>query len=177
MPASGQMKKIILFVAVLFLTVSVFSQDEKKVKIPSVNLKALDGSIVNSEEIAKEGKIVIISFWATWCKPCIKELTAVAEIYEDWQDELDFEMYAISIDDANSSSRVAPFVNSKGWEYKVLLDENSDFKRAMNVVNVPHTFILDAEGNILWQHTGYASGDEEEYLEVAKKIENGESLE
>ncbi|MBN2682845.1 MAG: TlpA family protein disulfide reductase [Bacteroidales bacterium] len=168
------MKNLILFTTVLFITFSSFSQEEKKVKLPSVNLKSLDGTVVNSEDIATEGKVVIINFWATWCKPCIKELIAIGEVYEDWQEEVDFVQYAISIDDANSSSRVAPFVNSKGWECKILLDENSEFKRAMNVVNVPHTFVLDKEGNIVWQHAGYATGDEESLLEVIKKVNNGE---
>lgn len=168
------MKKIVLLSAVIIMAFTAFSQEEKTVELPKVNLKTLDGKIISSEEIGKTGKVVVINMWATWCKPCIKELIAIAEVYEDWQEEVEFVQYAISIDDANSSSRVAPFVNSKGWECEVLIDENSDFKRAMNVVNVPHTFVLDKDGNVVWQHAGYATGDEETLLEVIKKVEKGE---
>lgn len=139
-------------------------------KIPSVNLKTIDGKNFNTSELNSIGKPIILNFWATWCKPCIKELNAISEHYADWQKETGVVLYAISIDDSKSISRVAPFVNTKGWEYVVLLDQNSDFKRAMNVINVPHSFIIDKKGNIVYQHTTYAEGDENKLFEVLKKI-------
>ena len=113
---------------------------------------------------------MIISLWATWCKPCIAELLAIADEYEDWVEETGVKLYAISIDDAKTSSRVAPFVKGKGWEYTVLLDVNSDFKRAMNVNDVPYMCILNGNGEIVWQHTSYAPGSEEEVHEIIKSL-------
>jgi hypothetical protein len=72
--------------------------------------------------------------------------------------------------------RVSPTVSGKSWEFEVLLDVNSDFKRAMNVNVPPHTFILDGEGTIVWQHVGYLDGDEQEYIEIVQKIINGDDL-
>ncbi|PLX05445.1 MAG: alkyl hydroperoxide reductase, partial [Marinilabiliales bacterium] len=92
------------------------------------------------------------------------------------QDETGVKIYAVSIDNSRSMGKVAPFVNGKGWEYEVLLDPNSAFKRAMNVVNVPHVFLLDKDGNVLYQHTTYAEGDEEELFELIKKVANGEKI-
>ncbi|MCX7863140.1 MAG: TlpA family protein disulfide reductase [Bacteroidales bacterium] len=138
--------------------------------IPSVELKTIDGKKFNSSQISNNGKPIIIDFWATWCKPCIMELNAIAEKYSDWQKETGVVLYAISIDDAKSMNRVAPFVNAKGWEYEILLDPNSDFKRAMNVINVPHTFVLDGNGNVVYQHTTYAEGDENKIYEILKKL-------
>jgi len=96
------------------------------------------------------------------------ELTAIAENYETWQKETGVVLYAVSIDDSKTMSRVSPFVNSKGWEYVVLLDPNGDFKRALNVINVPHTFLIDGSGKIIDQHTSYAQGDEEQLYEKIK---------
>jgi len=119
---------------------------------------------------------MIISFWATWCKPCVNELSAIAENYEAWQKETGVKLIAISIDDSRSMSRVAPFVNGKDWTYEVFCDPNGDFKRAMGVVNVPHTFLIDGKGNIVWQHTVFAEGDELKLYEIVKKVAAGEEI-
>lgn len=170
-----QMKKIIfIFIFSVFLNGFVFSQENSN-KLPSVDIKTLTGETFNTSEIYNDGPI-FLSFWATWCKPCIKELIAIDENYVDWQDETGLKVYAISIDDTKSTSRVAPFINGRAWEFDVLLDVNSDFKRAMNVINVPHSFILDKEGNILWQHTSYSPGDEDEIYEIIKKVAAGEKI-
>jgi peroxiredoxin len=97
-------------------------------------------------------------------------------VYSDWQKETGVKLISISIDDSKSSSKVAPYVNSKGWEFEEYLDVNSDFKRAMNVNMPPHTFILDGKGNIVWQHVGFKDGDEDQYIEVVRKIVKGEKI-
>ena len=140
-------------------------------------MKSLDGKTINSSTFSNDGKPIIISFWATWCSPCKKELNAVAEVYSDWQKETGVKLVAISLDDSRSSSKVEPYVNSKGWEYEEYIDLNSDFKRAMGVNNPPHTFILDGKGNIVWQHVGYKDGDESQYIDVVRKIIKGEKIE
>jgi peroxiredoxin len=94
------------------------------------------------------------------------------DLYPDWKEETGVELVAVSIDDQRSKNRVAPYVNSAMWDYTVLLDPNSDFARAMGVVNVPHTFLVNASGQIVWQHNNYADGDEEElYEELLKLVE------
>jgi len=143
---------------------------KKMQKIPSVDIKTLDGKIFNTANITNDGKPVIISLWATWCKPCIAELMAIADVYEDWVEETGVKLFAISVDDAKTVSRVAPFVNGKSWDYEVLLDQNWDFKRAMSVPDVPFLCILNGNGEIVWQHTSYAPGSEEEVYEIIKKI-------
>jgi hypothetical protein len=106
----------------------------------------------------------------------MKEHDAINDVYEDWVDETGVKMYAVSIDNARSSKRVLPTVNGRSWEFEVLLDPNSDFKRAMNVNVPPHTFILNGNNEIVWQHVGYLDGDELEYIEIVEKVINGESL-
>ncbi len=138
--------------------------------LPNVDVKKIDGSSFNFKNIDNNGNPIVISFWATWCKPCTKELNNIAELYEDWQDETNVKLVAVSIDDRRSQSKVAPYVNSSGWEYEIYIDPNSDLKRAMGVSTVPHTFLLDKNKQIIWQHRGYVEGDEYELFDEILKL-------
>ena len=157
------MKKSILFLLLFALMFQVSAQ------LPKIKLKDVQGNSVDVSQISNNGKPIIVSFWATWCKPCKAELNTIAEEFDDWVDETGVKLIAVSIDDARSASRVEPYINAMGWEYTVLMDPNGNMKRAMNVNNVPHTFLLDGNGKIVWDHNNYSPGDEHElYEEVVK---------
>lgn len=161
--------KQLFFVLLLFVMASTL-QAQENTSIPNVTIKTLEGQSFNTSEIKNDGKPVILSFWALWCKPCQKELDAFNEHYEEWQEETGVKIYAVSIDDSRSTARVMPLVNGKGWEFDVLLDPNSDLKRAMNVNMIPHTFLLDGNGKIVSQHTSYFEGAEFELYKEVKKL-------
>lgn len=165
--------KFIPVLLLLCLTTVIQAQDKG---IPSVNVKNMDGTTFNTGDISNDGKPIIINFWATWCSPCKRELNNIAEVYEDWVDETGVKLVAISIDDARNMAKVAPYVNGKGWEYDVYIDPNGDFKRALGVNNVPHTFLVDGNGKIVWQHNSYSEGDEDELLELIEKLNKGEKI-
>ena len=156
-----------LLIAISLVAFSCFATAQG---LPSVNLKDIYGKTVETAELAKSGQPVIISFWATWCSPCKRELNNYMEYYEDWAEEFGVTLIAISIDDQRTANRVGPYINSVEWPYTVLLDPNRDFARAMQVNNVPHTFLLDANGNVVWQNNNYSDGDEEEMYEQLKKL-------
>lgn len=166
------MKKISLFVCILFFSIATKAQN----KIPSVDIKKIAGENFNTSLLSNDGKPMIISFWATWCKPCVQELTAISEVYEEWQKETGVKVIAISTDDSRNSARVQPFVVARNWEYEIYLDPNGDFKRALNVNNIPHTFLVNGKGEIVWQHNSYTPGDEEEVFELLKKLAKGEAI-
>ena len=168
-------KTIFSFLLLALLASATFTSDGNK--IPTAVLKDLQVTKVSSSTFNNNGKPMVISFWATWCKPCKKELDAIAENYSDWQKETGVKLIAISIDDARSSSKVVTDVKAKAWEYEVYIDENQDFKRAMNVNNVPHTFLVNGNGEIVWSHNSYAEGDEIKLYENIKKVVSGEKLE
>jgi cytochrome c biogenesis protein CcmG/thiol:disulfide interchange protein DsbE len=171
------MKKLTLLVLVLFLAVSLNAQDEVKGRtLPRIDIKTLNGEIFNTSEIANDGKPMIISFFALWCKPCLKELSAISDVYEDWQEETGVKMVAISIDDARSMPNVAPFVNGNDWDFEFYCDPNGDMKRAMGVNMIPHVFLLNGKGEIVYQHTSYAEGSEEDLYDLIIKIANGENV-
>ena len=165
------MKILLIYFSFLFFMIGSTQQE-----IPSTEIQTLDKKPFNTATISNDGKPIIIHFWATWCKPCIRELATIHDEYEDWVDETGVKLIAVSIDDSRNIQKVAPFVKGKGWVYEVLLDPNGDFKRAMNVNNVPHTFVIDGNRKIVWQHNSYSSGDEEELFEIVEKVANGETL-
>lgn len=139
-------------------------------KLPSVTLQTLDGKKVDTRTWSNNGQPMIVNFWATWCAPCKRELGAIAEKYEDWQKRTGVKLIAVSIDDARSMARVAPYVNGQGWDYEVYLDPNGDLKRGLNVNNVPHTFLINGSGEIVYQHNNYEPGDENELFDQVLKL-------
>ena len=137
--------------------------------IPSVMLKDVDGRSIDTAQLSNDGKPMIIDFWATWCKPCIRELNAIKDVYPDWVEETGVKVIAVSIDEAQNAQKVKPMVSRMGWEYDVLLDPNSEFKRQMGVSDPPHVFVVDGNGNIVWNHQGYVEGSEDEIYEAVLK--------
>lgn len=164
--------KFILISTLLALTVlsgGVLAQDSSGSRLPSVKIRSVTGDLVNTADISTDNKPVIVSFWATWCKPCLQELQTYHGLYEEWQEKYGASLVAVSIDDSRNASKVAPFVKSRNWSYKVLLDINQEFKRAMNVNNVPHTFVV-MNGKVVFSHSAYSPGDEDELEALLKKL-------
>lgn len=136
--------------------------------LPSITLKDLNGNPVDISDYGRSGKITVISFWATWCGPCKKELKNINEYLEEWEEAYNMQLVAISTDDSRNTVKVKPFVNGQAWEFDVLLDVNQELMRALNAPNVPFTVIIDKNGNIVYTHLGYQEGDE---FELAEKLE------
>lgn len=157
-------KKILMLVAFAVLAVCANAQ------LPSVQLKTIDGKSVNAAELNNDGKPFVISFFATWCKPCNRELKAIHEYYPDWQDETGMKLIAISIDEAQNANKVKPLVDSEGWEYEVLLDPNSELSRSLGIQSIPHVLIIDGEGNIVESRSGYTEGSEEHIIEKIREL-------
>jgi len=149
----------------------IAAQDTTSVRtstIPSSELRTFDGSVVNSREVMDDTVPIVLTFWATWCRPCLRELNAINDVIMDWKEEANFRIVAVSIDDARTTNAVRNLVNTRSWDFEVYLDPNSDFRKLMNVAQPPHTFII-YRGAIVYQHTSYSEGDEEELFEVIKR--------
>ncbi len=158
--------KLITLLFLVSIASTVFAQKS----LPDVNIQELSGKKVNIQDYADNGKVTVLSFWATWCVPCKKELDNIAEYYEEWQEDYNMELVAISVDNARSITKIKTVVDSKGWEYEILSDKNGDLKRALNFQAVPYTMVIDTDGNIVYRHDGYVEGDEFELEEVLQKL-------
>lgn len=158
------MKKFCLLLLFSIVTLFVYSQ------IPSVIIKNIEGKNINTGTLKNNNKPFIISFFALWCKPCLRELNAISEVYEEWQKETGVKIFAISIDDGQNTDRVAPAVNGYGWNYEVLLDNNKEFMRAMNVTLIPCIFIVDSNNKIVLRKSSYTDGSEQELIEKIKEL-------
>lgn len=138
--------------------------------VPDINVVNAKGESISILKLIPAGKPVILSFWDTTCKPCIQELSALSDVYDDWMDELDFEVVAVSTDDARSSSKAMPLAKGRGWPFVMALDKNGDLKRNMNVQSNPTVFILDATGKVVFSHVGYNPGNEQQLYKTLKSL-------
>lgn len=157
-------KCFLLMALLLFAASSAFAQ------LPQVTLKSMDGKTVAIDKLSNNGKPFIIDFFATWCKPCNRELDAISEVYADWQEETGVKIYAVSIDQGQNINKVKPLVDNHNWEYEVLLDPNGDLKRALGVQMIPYVLIVDGQGQIVYRHNGYTDGAETELIEKVREL-------
>lgn len=148
----------------------IFSATMANAQVPSVKLKTIDGKPIDTALLSNDGKPFVIDFFATWCKPCNRELSAISEVYAEWQEETGMKVIAVSIDKAQNINKVKPLVDQHGWEYEVLLDPNSDFLRALGGTMIPYVVIVDGEGNIVSKHSGYTEGEEEEIIQKIREL-------
>ena len=140
-----------------------------KAQLPQITLKSIDGKNVRLDTISNNEKPIIVSFFATWCKPCNRELSAINEVYDEWQKETGVKLIAISIDQAQNVNKVKPLVDANGWQYEVLLDPNGEVRRAVGAQMIPFVLVLDKNKNIVYKHSGYADGSENELYEKVKE--------
>ena len=138
--------------------------------VPNIPIETFKSTYTTMDKELDEEKFYILSFWATWCVPCINELDALNEVYDELSDKLNFKVLAISTDDARTKRRVRPLVNGKSWKFDVLLDENHDLKRALNISGLPHT-IITKQNQILHRRVGYAPGEELDLLDKLSEYE------
>ncbi|MGN0211147.1 MAG: TlpA family protein disulfide reductase [Muribaculaceae bacterium] len=161
------MRKVLVTLMVTVMACIAFNASAQ---LPSINLKDINGNTVNTATINNNGKPFIVSFFATWCKPCMRELRSIAEVYPDWQDETGVKVVLVSIDEAQNSNKVKPLVDAEGWEFEVLLDVNSELYNALGLQMVPHVIICDGVGNVVYSHSGYTDGGEEQLIEIVRTL-------
>lgn len=159
--------RTVINISFLLFFLLIINSVEGQDQLPQATIKSLEGQSVEFKDIIESDKVTIVSFWATWCAPCKKELDAISDIYEDWQEKYDVELIAISVDDARAAAKVKPMVAEKGWPYRIFVDTNQSLMRSLHFQTVPYTVLIDQDGKIVYSHSGYLPGDE---LELEDKV-------
>lgn len=162
---SGMSKGLFILAMLLFAAV-----ESVNAQLPSFKLKTIEGKTIDTQNLSNDGKPFIIDFFATWCKPCNRELSAISEVYDEWQKETGVKLYAVSIDKAQNANKVKPLVNQHGWEYEVILDPNSEFRKSFGGEMIPFVVICDGDGKVVYKHNGYTEGAEQELIEKVREL-------
>lgn len=161
----------ILALAALLIATPLIASDGPGV--PNWRTRCADGSRIDFHETLSDGPVVL-SFWATWCKPCLRELPHLAELQEKYEGRVT--VLAVNIDETRSVNKVRPFLKSKRIDLQVPMDTSGDIRRLLQVgSSVPYVLIYDEHGNEVYSHSGYKDGDEHELEAQVRKLLGGES--
>jgi len=161
------MKKFFATIAGVAFASCVFAQSE----LPNTQVKDVNtGKKVAFNETFEKGKVTLVSFWATWCVPCKKEIKNIREKMSGWKQEADFNYVTVSIDESRAEGLVRSYAKSQGWDFPYLMDANSDLKRSLNFQTVPFTLIIDKTGKVAYMHSGYEEGGENEVFAKIKEL-------
>lgn len=160
--------KFALLIALSISITSVFAGGGNDSKdLPTAQVEDLNGKKLDFKSTLVPGKLYVISFWATWCVPCKKELSNMVDLAATWKDKLNAEIIAISTDDSRAKSKVKAHVTGENWPFTVLLDPNQDLMRSLGIQQIPFTLIVDGNGKIVYTHNSYVEGDE---FEIENKL-------
>lgn len=131
-----------------------------------ITLFTPDSTVVRSEAVLGQGKITVLAFWLSTCLPCRMELTAYAARYAEWQRQADFQLIAVSIDFPQRFQKMAQLARSSAWPFPAYWDAAQAFKNILpgELNGLPQVFLFDKNGQLVWQHRRYATGDEEALL-------------
>tara|TARA_B100000963_G_scaffold264668_1_gene232827 strand:+ start:1875 stop:2363 length:489 start_codon:yes stop_codon:yes gene_type:complete len=158
------LKNILAFSVIIIFSLQINAQEN----VPNVDLRTIGGKSLKSIDILNNEGFSIISFWATWCIPCINELDAINDLYDSWNEKYNIKVVAVSTDDARSKKRVRPMVSGKNWAFDVYVDTNQEFKRSLNVSGIPHTIVVYGS-KIIHRRIGYTPGEEKDLLNIISK--------
>jgi cytochrome c biogenesis protein CcmG/thiol:disulfide interchange protein DsbE len=164
------MKKLFAVAALALFSFSTFAQDANGLDLPNTTIKDKNGASVPFNEVFEKGKVTLISFWATWCVPCKKEIKIINQNLTEWKKEADFNYVTISIDESRATADVKSYAKSQGWSFPYYQDPNSDLKRSLNFQNVPFTVIIGKDGKIAHMQSGYEAGGEKVIFDKIKEL-------
>ena len=148
------------FVLVATIFTAMYADKQRDILLPDLSVRLLDGKQVRLSALLEEGPL-LVSFWATWCAPCKKEMRFLEEFHQKYN-ENSFRVLAISTDSPKSMSKVKSYIRAKKHTFLVGIDPNQDIAKKMNALLMPTTLILNKDRKVSWYHQGFIPGDEKE---------------
>ena len=159
------LKKIMFFLIMVTLVSVIFSS-----QAPAFTIETIQGDRVRSEDLLTKGPI-FLDFWSTSCRPCLQKMPHVSE-FADKYPEMSF--FAISTDSPRQRDGVIRHVRSNRFHFTTGIDASRDLQRIFNVTTIPRTIIINQSGEIVYDETGYNSGDEVELENVILSVIRGD---
>ncbi len=132
---------------------------------PAFSLENLEGG--QADLASLRGKVVLINFWATWCKPCEDEMPAMERLYQKLHPE-GFELLAVSVDDGVEEVRA--FRDRLGFNFPVLLDPTKDTARQYQSFRYPESYLVDRDGTLIERYIGPREWDAPAYVERIERL-------
>ena len=148
------------FVLIAAIITAIYADKQRDIMLPDLSVKLLDGKQVRLSVLLEEGPL-LVSFWATWCAPCKKEMIFLEEFHQKYS-ENSFRVLAISTDSPKSMSKVKSYIRAKKYTFLVGIDPNQEIAKKMNALLMPTTLILNKDRKVSWYHQGFIPGDEKE---------------
>ena len=108
---------------------------------PEIVLKDLQGRDVKLSDL--RGKVVLVNFWATWCKPCKEEMPAMQASYDKLRDK---GFVVLAVNELEDTARVAEHIRTHGHTFEVVMDHNNQVANKYGVVGLPASFLIDPQG-------------------------------
>jgi cytochrome c biogenesis protein CcmG/thiol:disulfide interchange protein DsbE len=152
--------RIVILVGIILACASLSIAQKIETKmIPDFTLPDMNGNIVSMSKSLGQGPIYI-SFWATYCKPCMEELKIIEKYYEKYKNR-GFRVFAIDMEGPKTQSKVKSLMISMGFTFDILLDNNGDvFRRKFKGSSCPYSFLVNPDGKIVFSSLGFKPGDE-----------------
>jgi len=164
------MKTALFLMLMLFSSPCILAQPTEKA---GAYLRDLNGKLIPSSEMIQSGHPVIVIFWKSGNSKCCENLETVQSAWMSELKDKGVNFIAVCEDCSGSWSHVKPIVVGKDWEFEVYIDVNGDFKRSVGVSVIPSTLIYDSQQNLICNHPGWCSGNEELVCEkIISQLEN-----
>lgn len=159
------MKKILICFCLIILYRYSYGQQDS---LPHVLLKRINGTKIYASQLSDTSHFTVISFWATWCKFCVAELTAISKNYRHWKDSSGISFLAISVDEGITEDYIKSYIERRKWPFPILWDYKQSLKKSLAVQEIPYLIVINNNGKIVWKKTGFNPGDE---LLIYQKIQ------
>jgi cytochrome c biogenesis protein CcmG, thiol:disulfide interchange protein DsbE len=150
------------------LTLSIFVPGINAQSVLNTPVQDIEGNVTTINDITS-AEILVLDFWATWCKPCVKSIPKLAELSDKYKDG-DVSFIGVNEDSPRNQIKVKPFAHTLGITYPVIMDADQSIMSSLLVNAFPTLVIIDQNENVLFVHEGFVPGDEDIIENQIKKI-------
>ncbi len=158
--------------AILLLCFFIGSSQNNEI-LPDIQIYNQKGKKVKLHKSLQEDKISVISFWATWCKPCLSELRSYSTNYENWKEDLNLEIYTIAVEDPIMMDKARSYAEMHNWDFQQFYDERAQATKTFGFENLPYTLVYAPDKSLIYSSNNYLQGDEQKLEDAVRDYLDG----